>query len=136
MNEVSPVPGRPLCFFDPLHRLPAEGLQGCHTPPARCAQVPGGDAVNGRTCLCGASGGGVGGALCAGNAPTMMSFKDLGVVAPLWVNLSQAIFNDADASREWGWVQVHPPPPPRSARARAALVIFSQPLFLDRHSTL
>ena len=41
----------------------------------------------------------------------MMSFKDLGVVAPLWMNLSQAIFNDVDASREWGWVQVALAPP-------------------------
>ena len=46
----------------------------------------------------------------------MMTFNDLGVVAPLWVNLSLAIFSDADASREWGWVQVAtpavPPAPP------------------------
>ena len=35
-----------------------------------------------------------------------MAFDDLTRVAPLWVNLSLAIFLDEDANREWGWVQV------------------------------
>jgi hydroxyproline O-arabinosyltransferase len=41
-----------------------------------------------------------------GNAPTLMAFDDLGKVAPLWMNLSLAIFLDKEANKEWGWVQV------------------------------
>lgn len=40
-----------------------------------------------------------------GNAPTMMTFLDLAEVAPRWVNLSLAIFDDTEASKAWGWVQ-------------------------------
>ena len=35
-----------------------------------------------------------------------MAFDDLGKVAPLWMNLSLAIFLDKEANKEWGWVQV------------------------------
>ena len=41
----------------------------------------------------------------AGNAPTMMAWDDLAKVAPLWMNISLSIFNDPEASKEWGWVQ-------------------------------
>jgi hypothetical protein len=37
-----------------------------------------------------------------GNAPTLMAFDDLGKVAPLWMNLSLAIFLDKEANKEWG----------------------------------
>ena len=40
-----------------------------------------------------------------GNAPTMMAWDDLVRVAPLWMNISLAIFNDKEAAKEWGWVQ-------------------------------
>ncbi len=35
----------------------------------------------------------------------MMAWDDLVTVAPLWMNISLAIFNDAEAAKEWGWVQ-------------------------------
>ena len=35
----------------------------------------------------------------------MMAWDDLITVAPLWMNISLAIFNDAEAAKEWGWVQ-------------------------------
>lgn len=35
----------------------------------------------------------------------MMAWDDLVKVAPLWMNISLAIFNDKEASKEWGWVQ-------------------------------
>lgn len=41
----------------------------------------------------------------AGNAPTMMAWDDLARVAPKWMNLSVAIFNDEETAKEWGWVQ-------------------------------
>lgn len=40
-----------------------------------------------------------------GNAPTMMSWEDMKTVMPLFFNMSIAIHSDADASKEWGWVQ-------------------------------
>mmetsp|Transcript_21179 Transcript_21179/g.63737 ORF Transcript_21179/g.63737 Transcript_21179/m.63737 type:complete len:583 (-) Transcript_21179:106-1854(-) len=40
-----------------------------------------------------------------GNAPTMMAWDDLARVAPKWMNLSVAIFNDEETAKEWGWVQ-------------------------------
>ena len=33
----------------------------------------------------------------AGNAPTLMAMKDLRKVAPMWVNVSHAIFDDKEA---------------------------------------
>ena len=33
----------------------------------------------------------------AGNAPTLMAVKDLRKVAPMWVNVSHAIFDDKEA---------------------------------------
>lgn len=44
--------------------------------------------------------------LCAGNAPTLMSMEDMRKVIPVWFNMSIAIHNDPEASKEWGWVQV------------------------------
>ena len=35
--------------------------------------------------------------LCAGNAPTLMSLKSLRKVAPTWMNVSKAIFDDKEA---------------------------------------
>ncbi len=34
---------------------------------------------------------------CAGNAPTLMSVKHLKKVAPMWMNVSKAIFDDEEA---------------------------------------
>ena len=34
---------------------------------------------------------------CAGNAPTLMAMRDLRKVAPHWVNVSRAIFDDKEA---------------------------------------
>ena len=42
----------------------------------------------------------------AGNAPTMLSWEDMKKVAPIFFNMSIAVHNDAEASKEWGWVQV------------------------------
>ncbi|KAK9833448.1 hypothetical protein WJX81_006347 [Elliptochloris bilobata] len=39
-----------------------------------------------------------------GNAPTLMAMRDLRKVAPLWVNVSRAIFDDKEAHEKWGWV--------------------------------
>ena len=36
-------------------------------------------------------------ASCAGNAPTLMSVKHLKKVAPMWMNVSKAIFDDEEA---------------------------------------
>jgi hypothetical protein len=44
--------------------------------------------------------------LCpAGNAPTLMSMADMRRVMPVWFNVSIAVHNDPDSSKEWGWVQ-------------------------------
>eukprot|EP00891_Asterochloris_glomerata_P002540 jgi/Astpho2/2540/e_gw1.00048.41.1_t len=40
-----------------------------------------------------------------GNAPTLLSLKQLSIVTPVWFNTSMDIFNDAEAHKEWGWVQ-------------------------------
>ncbi|EIE23811.1 hypothetical protein COCSUDRAFT_47447 [Coccomyxa subellipsoidea C-169] len=39
-----------------------------------------------------------------GNAPTLMSLKSLRKVAPTWMNVSKAIFDDKEAHEAWGWV--------------------------------
>ncbi|CAL8466227.1 g5763 [Coccomyxa elongata] len=39
-----------------------------------------------------------------GNAPTLMSLKSLRRVAPTWMNVSKAIFDDKEAHEAWGWV--------------------------------
>ena len=41
-----------------------------------------------------------------GNAPTMMTLEQMKAVMPLFFNLSIAVHNDAEAAKEWGWVQV------------------------------
>ena len=36
-----------------------------------------------------------------GNAPTLMSLKSLRKVAPTWMNVSKAIFDDKEAHEVW-----------------------------------
>jgi len=40
-----------------------------------------------------------------GNSPTFMSFSSMETVMPIWMNVSIAIFKDAEANKVWGWVQ-------------------------------
>ena len=41
---------------------------------------------------------------CAGNAPTLMSLRSLKRVAPTWMNVSKAIFDDKEAHEVfWFW---------------------------------
>jgi hypothetical protein len=36
----------------------------------------------------------------------MMTWGDMQKVMPMFFNMSIAVHNDAEASKEWGWVQV------------------------------
>ncbi|KAK9831741.1 hypothetical protein WJX74_007749 [Apatococcus lobatus] len=40
-----------------------------------------------------------------GNAPTLLSWRDLKKVCPQWLNTSLAIYNDKESRAAWGWVQ-------------------------------
>ena len=40
-----------------------------------------------------------------GSSPTMLSYKDMKKIIPIWYNLSLAVHEDDEAVEAWGWVQ-------------------------------
>ncbi|GAX76986.1 hypothetical protein CEUSTIGMA_g4433.t1 [Chlamydomonas eustigma] len=40
-----------------------------------------------------------------GNSPTYLTFEDMKRVMPIFLNYSMIVYQDADAKKEWGWVQ-------------------------------
>ncbi|GMH37454.1 hypothetical protein BSKO_05327 [Bryopsis sp. KO-2023] len=39
-----------------------------------------------------------------GNSPSMMTLADLNKVVPMWVDMSDKIYNDQEANKKWGWI--------------------------------
>ena len=40
-----------------------------------------------------------------GSSPTMLSWKDMKNVVPIWYNISLAVHEDEEAVKAWGWIQ-------------------------------
>lgn len=40
-----------------------------------------------------------------GSSPTMLSWKDMKNIVPIWYNVSLAVHEDDEAAKAWGWIQ-------------------------------